>query len=61
MAKYFLKLKLLPKGRCQKKNGIMWGKFPNWGEVSDPNPLHIFLFFPIQGLVKWQQNTVKNM
>ena len=26
------------KGRGQKKNGIMWGKFPNWGG-SDPNPL----------------------
>ena len=24
----------------KKKNGIMWGKFPNWGEGgSDPNPL----------------------
>ena len=21
------------KGRCQKKNGIMWEKFPNWGGV----------------------------
>ena len=24
----------------KKKNGIMWGKFPNWGEGgSDPNPV----------------------
>ena len=26
----------------EKNNGIMWGKFPNWGEGSDPNPLHTF-------------------
>ena len=40
----------------RKKNRIMWEKFPNWGEGSDPNPLHIFLcFFPIQGLIKWQK------
>ena len=29
----------LGKGRSQKKNGIMWEKFPNWGDGSDPNPL----------------------
>ena len=46
----------------QKKNGDMGGKIPNrGGGGSDPNPLHIFLFFPIQGLIKWQQNTIKNM
>ena len=40
----------------------MWENFPNWGEGSDPNPLHIFLcFFPIQGLIKWQKNGKKNV
>ena len=43
----------------RKKNGIMWEKFPKGGEGSDPNPLHIFLFFPIQGLIKWQKNGKK--
>ena len=41
------------KERGQKKNGIMWGKFPKgWGEGSDQNPLHIFLcfFFKFRGL-----------
>ena len=26
-------------GSLSEKNGIMWGKFPNWGEGSDLNPL----------------------
>ena len=47
---------IYPKERGQKKNGIMWEKFPKGGEGSDPNPLHTFLcFFPIQGLIKWQK------
>ena len=29
----------------ERKNGIMWEKFPNWGGGSDPNPLHIFYCF----------------
>ena len=40
------------KERGQKKNGIMWGKFPKRGEGSDPNPLHIFSVFSNSGAYK---------
>ena len=44
--------------RGQKKNRIMWEKFPNWGEGSDPNPLHIF---SNSGAYRMAKNTVKNV
>ena len=45
-------IELLSKEHGQKKNGIMWGKFPKGGEGSDPNPLNIFLFFSNSGAYK---------
>ena len=51
------------KGRpdaVRKKNGIMWGKFPNWGGGVWPKPTPYFsLFCPIQGLMKWQKKKWK--
>ena len=47
-------------GTWSEKKRDYVGKFPKRGEGSDPNPLHIFsVFFPFQGLIKWQKNGKK--
>ena len=52
------------KGRGQKKNGIMWEKFPNWGGVSDPNPLlDVYLpsyFWHAKMILRCYKNIFKN-
>ena len=48
------------KERGQKRNGIMWEKFPKGGEGSDPNPLHIFFcFFSNSGAYKMAKKNGK--
>ena len=63
--KKFLKgLKMIFKGRGQKKNGMMWVEFPNWGVgggLTQTHSIFFSVFFPIQGLIKWQKKTVKNV
>ena len=47
-------------GTLSEKNGIMWGKFPKEGGGVWPKPTPYFsLFFPIQGLIKWQKKRRK--
>ena len=42
-------------GTWSEKKRDYVGKNPKGGEGSDPNPLHICPFFPIQGFIKWQK------
>ena len=48
-------------GTPSEENGIMWEKFPNWGggRVWLKSTPYFSLFFPIQGLIKWQKTKVK--
>ena len=39
-----LTIPLRRQGRCQKKNGIMWEKFPSGGPPPPPPSLGIFTF-----------------